>query len=385
MSGTIRLGTIAHGRSGDKGPHANVAVIAYTDAGFAWLRDHLTTERVAAYFADLELTRIERFEAPNVHALNFLLYDALGGGASRSLWTDTQGKTLALSLLEMPIDRPEDLDAMTRSQNETEHVENSVLHYEVQAPAAILTINRPHRRGALNRELITVLGTAFRRAEDDPTIRCIILTGSGNAFCAGMDLDELRSTLNVSDEEELIWNDAQTLARLYEQIAVCPKPTIAAVNGAAVAGGAGLVSVCDLAVAVEGAKFGYPEVRRGLVAAMVMPHLLRHVGERAARWMLLSGELIDAREAHRVGFINEVVEPNFLMDRATEWAHSLAEGGPVALAETKSLLRQFTTHGMSIEDAARASAAPRLGEEGRQGIEAFFEKRLNPWSPGAQM
>jgi len=112
---TSALSTIAHGRSGDKGNHANVAVIAYTPAGFAWLREHLTAERVAAYFAPLQPSRVERFEAENVLGLNFMLYDALAGGASRSLRTDTQGKTFALALLQMPVELPADHTAMLRA------------------------------------------------------------------------------------------------------------------------------------------------------------------------------------------------------------------------------------------------------------------------------
>ena len=110
----IPLSTIAHGRSGDKGNHANVAVIAYTAAGFAWLGEHLTAERVAAYFKPLGATRVERFPAANLQAYNFMLYDVLAGGASRSLRSDTQGKTLALALLQMPIDAPTNVDAMRR-------------------------------------------------------------------------------------------------------------------------------------------------------------------------------------------------------------------------------------------------------------------------------
>jgi hypothetical protein len=110
----VPLSQIAHGRSGDKGNHANVAVIAYTDAGFAWLREHLTTDAVAAYFAPLGPSRVERFEAANVRGLNFMLYDALAGGASRSLRSDTQGKTFALALLQMPIDVPTDHADMLR-------------------------------------------------------------------------------------------------------------------------------------------------------------------------------------------------------------------------------------------------------------------------------
>src|SRR2546430_8074931 len=132
------------------------------------------------------------------------------------------------------------------------------------------------------------------------------------------------------------------LAKLYDQIYTLPKPTIALVNGAAVAGGAGLVSVCDLALAVHEAKFGYPEVRRGLVAAMVMPHLLRLVGERMARYLLLTGELIDAEAAARAGFVNEVGSKEDLLARAHAVARSLAEGGPNALARTKELLTQFS-------------------------------------------
>jgi hypothetical protein len=115
MSTRIQLGEIAHARSGDKGNHANVAVIAYTDAGFAWLREHLTTEVIAEFFGPMQPSRVERFEAPNVHGLNFLLYDILAGGASRSLRIDTQGKTLASALLQMRLDVPDDVAAMRRT------------------------------------------------------------------------------------------------------------------------------------------------------------------------------------------------------------------------------------------------------------------------------
>src|SRR5205823_7281473 len=167
-------------------------------------------------------------------------------------------------------------------------------------------------------------------AKTDSAARCVLLTGAGPAFCAGMDLTELSETIDA--ERTIIWDDALKLAQLFDLIYTLPKPTVAAVNGPAVAGGAGLVSVCDLALAVPTAKFGYPEVRRGLVAAMVLPHLLRHVGERAARHLLLTGELIDAAEAARVGLINQVVDANVLIDTALGWAKACAEGGPQALA-----------------------------------------------------
>lgn len=253
--------------------------------------------------------------------------------------------------------------------------------YEVRGGAALLTINRADRRNALSRGLIAALDEAVERAGNDPAARVLILTGAGPSFCAGMDLAELQESIERGTQQSPVWDDALQLARLYDRLYTLPKPTVAAVNGAAVAGGAGLVSVCDLALAVPEARFGYPEVRRGLVAAMVMPHLLRHVGERAARYLLLTGELIDANEAARIGFLNAVVPATELLERALQWARSLAEGGPQALARTKELLHQFSRQAISIEEAAKASAAPRLTEECRQGLEAFFAKRPVPWAP----
>jgi methylglutaconyl-CoA hydratase len=227
--------------------------------------------------------------------------------------------------------------------------------------------------------LIAALAAAFERARDDKAVRAVVLTGAGSVFCAGMDLAELADSLQQAAGQPTVWEDAQRLARLYDLVYRLPKPAVAAVNGPAVAGGAGLVTVCDLAVTVPGAKFGYPEVRRGLVAAMVMPHLLRHVGERTARYLLLTGELIDAAEAHRLGLVNAVVPPESLLDQALTWAKALAEGGPAALANTKDLLSRFSRQALSVEEAAQASAAPRLTEECRAGLEAFFAKRPAPW------
>jgi methylglutaconyl-CoA hydratase len=254
--------------------------------------------------------------------------------------------------------------------------------YDVQPPAAVITMNRPDRRNAISRGLIAAMSEAFQRARDDAAVRCVILTGAGKAFCAGMDLAELTETIQSKAEADKVWDDAQRLTNLYQLIYTLPKPTIAAVNGPAVAGGAGFVTVCDLALAVPEAKLGYPEVRRGLVAAMVMPHLLRHVGERCARYLLLTGELIDAAEACRTGLVNGVVpSPDKLMEQALAWARSIAEGGPNALAATKLLLQQFSRQAISVEETAKASAAPRLSEEARQGLEAFFAKRPAPWAP----
>jgi methylglutaconyl-CoA hydratase len=248
--------------------------------------------------------------------------------------------------------------------------------------ASVVTMNRPDRRNALSRALIAALTDVFTRLRDDESVRCVILTGAGSVFCAGMDLAELQESMAKVDEQSPVWEDVLHLATLYDLIYTSPKPTIAAVNGAAVAGGAGLVSVCDLALSVPEAKFGYPEVRRGLVAAMVLPHLLRHVGERMARYLLLTGEVIDAAEACRSGFVNAVVPAELLLDRALAWGRAVADGGPNALKMTKDLLHRFSHQALSVHEAAKASAAPRLAEECKQGLEAFFAKRAAPWSPG---
>jgi methylglutaconyl-CoA hydratase len=253
--------------------------------------------------------------------------------------------------------------------------------YEVRTGTALLTINRADRRNALSRGLIRALTDAFGRARDDAGARCVVLTGAGSAFCAGMDLAELQESVTAGADRAAVWDDAVRLGQLYDLIYTLPKPTIAAVNGAAVAGGAGLVTVCDLAVAVPEAKFGYPEVRRGLVAAMVLPHLLRHVGERMARYLLLTGELIDAADAVRAGLLTGMTPAGELLSTAFSLAKSAAEGGPKALARTKELLHQFSHQAVSVREAAEASAAPRLSEECRQGLEAFFAKKPAPWVP----
>jgi methylglutaconyl-CoA hydratase len=257
-----------------------------------------------------------------------------------------------------------------------------LVRYELRPPAAVLTLNRADKRNALSRALIAAIRAAFERARDDAAARAVVLTGAGPSFCAGMDLAELAETVQRGDRgpDSVVWDDALRLASLYDLIYTLPKPTVAAVNGPAVAGGAGLVTVCDLAVTVPEAKFGYPEVRRGLVAAMVMPHLLRHVGERTARHLLLTGELIDGPEAVRTGLVNAVVPADRLMDTAHGWARALAEGGPNALARTKELLHQLSRQALSVEEAAKASAAPRLTEECQQGLQAFFAKQPVPWA-----
>jgi methylglutaconyl-CoA hydratase len=257
----------------------------------------------------------------------------------------------------------------------------TLVRYRNIGPAASITLNRPAKRNALSRDLIAQLDAAFTKAMDDETARVVVLGATGQSFCAGMDLAELKDSVDLPKDLSPVWHDALRLAKLYDRIYTLPKPTLALVQGPAIAGGAGLVTVCDLAIATEEAKFGYPEVRRGLVAAMVMPHLMRHVGERMARWLLLTGEMIDARAAHAAGLINEVVPEDKLAERTREIVFSLAEGGPEALAKTKELLGRFSRQALSIEAAAHASAEPRLTQECQSGLKAFSEKLPTPWAP----
>ncbi len=255
-----------------------------------------------------------------------------------------------------------------------------VVLIETHGQTRVISINRPDRRNALNRELVAALIAAFEQAAGDAS-RCVILTGTGTAFCAGMDLAELSETLDQPDEAQRVPEDAGRLSGLLELIYRLPKPTIAAVNGPAVAGGAGLVSVCDLALADSSAKFGYPEVKRGLVAAMVMPHLLRHVGERAARDLLLTGSLISAEEAQKIGLVNAVVAlpGTNVLGVAFKLAAELSESAPQALAATKRLLAECRVGSTAISGLARESADARLHIEAKEGLKAFLEKRPVPW------
>lgn len=254
---------------------------------------------------------------------------------------------------------------------------NDLVTTEFNGGIAIVTMNRGDKRNALCRALITELTNTFAKLKNDSRVRAVVLTGAGTAFCAGMDLTELRESLDA--DPATMKADAHRLAVMFDSIYNFPRPIVAAVNGPAVAGGAGLMTVCDLAIAVPGAKIGYPEVLRGLVAAIVMPHLLRLVGERTARKLLLTGELIDATEALQIGLINEVTHVDSLIQSAIRLAVQCAQGGPLALAATKRLLNELSLANKSSGELADASAAPRTGDECRGGLSAFFNQQSPPW------
>ncbi|HZQ22149.1 MAG TPA: enoyl-CoA hydratase-related protein [Terriglobales bacterium] len=253
------------------------------------------------------------------------------------------------------------------------------LTVQPDGPVAILTLNRPDKRNAISFELIDELLAALEEIEKS-SVEILILTGAGKAFCSGMDLENLKSLLGGSPEQNL--QDSQTMARLFRTLYEFPKVTIAAVNGAAIAGGTGLALLCDFTLAVPEAKFGYTEVRIGFVPAIVSTFLRRQVGEKQARDLLLTGRIFGAEEAFRLGLVNEIVTPERLMARAKELAAQLTENSPASLRVTKSLLTGYAREQLSrhLETALRENAAIRSTPDFREGIAAFLEKRKPRWS-----
>jgi methylglutaconyl-CoA hydratase len=256
----------------------------------------------------------------------------------------------------------------------------STIQIAYEAAIATLTLNRPDKRNAISFELIDDLLRGLAEIEQSPA-QVLIITGAGKAFCSGMDLENLRQLVGRSPEQNR--HDSETMARLFRTIYDFPKPTIAAVNGAAIAGGTGLATLCDFTLAVPEAKFGYTEVRIGFVPAIVSTFLLRQIGEKQARDLLLTGRLFDAEEAHRLGLVNEIIGPEKLMPRAREIAVQLMENSPTSLAFTKRLLSDQAEAELDrqISFAVRENAEIRNTPDFREGIASFLEKRKPCWSP----
>jgi methylglutaconyl-CoA hydratase len=244
---------------------------------------------------------------------------------------------------------------------------------------ATITLNRPDKRNAISFELIDDLLRALEEVETSEAI-VLILTGAGKAFCSGMDLENLNTLIGRSPVQNL--KDSETMVRLFRSLYEFPKVTIAAVNGAAIAGGTGLALLCDFTLAVPEAKFGYTEVRIGFVPAIVSTFLLRQVSEKQARDLLLTGRIFGAEEAARMGLISKIVAPENLIARSRELAALLIENSPASLRATKKLL---TDHGRAeldaqIDDAVRENAAIRTTADFREGIASFLEKRKPVWT-----
>lgn len=243
----------------------------------------------------------------------------------------------------------------------------------------MFTLNRPDKRNAISFDLIDDLLHALDEVAKSEAI-VLIITGAGQAFCSGMDLENLKALLGRTPEEN--FKDSQAMVRLFRSVYEFPKVTIAAVNGAAIAGGTGLALLCDFTLAVAQAKFGYTEVRIGFVPAIVSTFLLRQIGEKQARDLLLTGRLFDAREAAQMGLVNEIVPAERLMARARVLAALLMENSPSSLRATKQLLTNHARAELDtqIDAAVRENAAIRTTADFREGILSFLEKRKPVWT-----
>jgi methylglutaconyl-CoA hydratase len=255
---------------------------------------------------------------------------------------------------------------------------NTVLYNEAQGIATI-TLNRADKRNAISYELIDDLLAALKQAAGSPA-QIVMLTGAGKAFCSGMDLDNLKQLTGRTHEQNV--QDSETMASLFRTLYDFPKPTIAAVNGPAIAGGTGLATLCDFTLAVPEAKFGYTEVRIGFVPAIVSSFLIANIGEKRARDLLLTGRIFGAEEALRLGLVNEIVAPEQLMPRAQELAAQLLENSPASLQATKKLLSGYTREQIDrqVKQAIQSNAAIRQTADFKEGITAFLEKRKPTWT-----
>jgi methylglutaconyl-CoA hydratase len=255
----------------------------------------------------------------------------------------------------------------------------NTLQLAYEGKVATLTLNRPEKRNAISFELIDDLLRALTEVAQSDAI-VLILTGAGKAFCSGMDLDNLKSLLGRTAEQNL--EDSETMVRMFRALYEFPKITIAAVNGAAIAGGTGLALLCDFTLAVPEAKFGYTEVKIGFVPAIVSTFLLRQVPEKQARDLLLTGRIFEAEEALKLGLINKIVAPEHLLASARELAARLMENSAASLRATKQLLNEQARKELDghIEAAVRENAAIRRTADFREGISAFLEKRKPVWT-----
>jgi methylglutaconyl-CoA hydratase len=275
---------------------------------------------------------------------------------------------------------PSGKNKMMSKPETSEPASYTTLKYEKNGAIATVTLNRPDKRNAISSTMIDELLGALNVADNDGAVRVVILTGAGKAFCSGMDLETLQSIANQTGAQNLA--DSRQMARMFHRIYSFPKPLITAVNGAAVAGGCGIATFSDITLAVPEAKFGYTEVRIGFIPALVSVLLRRQIGEKHARELLLTGTIIDAAEAFRLGMVTEVVAAADLLKRAHEVAAKFLEASPTSLRRTKRLLLQYDDKEVTqeIEMATQENAAIRATEDFREGLASFLEKRHPKWT-----
>lgn len=252
---------------------------------------------------------------------------------------------------------------------------------EVDSGVGIVTLNRADRHNAFDSQTIDELVQALASMAGDSEVRVVVLSSAGKTFCAGADLEWMRTAAKWTSAENEA--DARMLAEMLHRLATLPKPTIARVQGSAFGGGVGLIAACDIAVATFDAQFALSEVKLGLVPATIAPHIIAAIGERHARRYMLTAERFSAAEAYRLGLLHEMVADEAALDQALgSVIDALLANGPAALAECKDLIRTVAGQpidGRLIAETARRIARVRASEEGRQGIAAFLEGGKPGW------
>jgi methylglutaconyl-CoA hydratase len=241
-----------------------------------------------------------------------------------------------------------------------------------------ITMNRPERRNALNQQMVAELGHAFGEA-GNCACGVVVLTGAGTAFCAGMDLENLKSLTDQRPEDQRA--EAEAMAWMMRRLYELGKPTIAAVNGPAIAGGTGLATLCDFTVSAAQAKFGYTEVKIGFIPAIVSVFLLEMIGEKKAKTLLLSGKILEASEAMEIGLVTEVVAAEELTARVNALAASLLKNSPESMSSIKKMLSGFAKDRLDrdLSRAMRWNEKIRNSADFREGLRAFLEKRDPVW------
>jgi methylglutaconyl-CoA hydratase len=243
---------------------------------------------------------------------------------------------------------------------------------------ATITFNRPEKRNAISTQMIAELQSALDEIEKT-RVRVVIVSGAGSSFCAGMDLERLAAIAEQSPQENQ--EDSRRMAKLFRRIWSYPRPTIAAVNGHALAGGCGIATLCDFTLSVPEAKFGYTEVKIGFLPAIVSVFLRRQIGDKRTRDLLLTGRLFDAAEAKELGLVSEIVERDRLMTRAVELAEQLSSASPNSLTRAKRLLvcAESTALDAELERAVLENARIRHTPDFKEGVASFLEKRKPVW------
>lgn len=240
-----------------------------------------------------------------------------------------------------------------------------------------LTLNRPERHNAFDDQLITLLLRELEEIESDPSVRVVILTGTGKSFSSGADLEWMRGMAKYDEQTNRA--DARRVAELMERLNTLSKPTVAQVNGSAFAGAVGLIACCDIVIASERAEFSISEVRLGLAPAVISPYVIAAIGTRQARRLFLTAERISSEEARRIGLVHEIARDDALAGAVEKHVQHLLKAGPNALAECKRLVLRLTRR-EATEDTSALIARLRVSEEGQEGMAAFFEKRKPKWA-----